>query len=374
MNETSASQNGRMVGRIPVRNLWLMMFYASELRLQTGNNSVSLEESPDDIPNLVAELLSGLVENRLRRRLGVGFSIREAALSRVRGKINVLKTERQQLLARGLVSCRFEELTVDTPKNRLVRGALEILSKLVTRNDLRHRCRVLASTLKSQGVIGPVPPRSELELIRFGRQDPDDQPIIVAAKLAFDLSLPTEEAGSHVLPTPDREETWVRRLFEKAVGGFYRKHLVPIGWRVTCGETLQWPVQSKTDGIGRILPSMKTDVVLEKVEEGKRIVIDTKFNEIVTKGWHRNETLRSGYLYQMYAYLRTQEGRGKVGFEQSEGILLHPAVGERVDESVVIQGHRLRFVTVDLSSTASDFRERLLGLFETEFTRFEKRN
>ena len=43
---------------------------------------------------------------------------------------------------------------------------------------------------------------------------------------------------------------------------------------------------------------------------GRRIVIDTKFTSIVTAGWYREETLRSGYVYQIYAYLRSQVGRG----------------------------------------------------------------
>jgi 5-methylcytosine-specific restriction enzyme subunit McrC len=372
MAEILTSPEVGMVGRIPVRNLWLLMLYASRLEVETGKSAVRIEDAPDDIPNLVAELLAFSVENRLRRHLSFGYSFREASLSRVRGKIDVLKTECHQLLSRGLVACRFEELTIDTPRNRFVRAALDAIARLVTEKTLRNRCRSLSFALRGRGVTGPAPTRSEIELIRFGRHDADDQTMIVAAKLVFDLSLPTEEAGSHTLPIPDREEKWVRRLFEKAVGGFYRKHLVPKGWRVVCGETLQWPIQWKSSGMDQILPLMKTDVVLEKVDEGKRIVIDTKFNEIVTNGWFRKETLRSGYLYQMYAYLRSQEVRGEAMFDRAEGVLLHPAVGEWVDESVVIQGHRLRFVTVDLSASARNFREQLLGLVETETPAFEK--
>jgi 5-methylcytosine-specific restriction enzyme subunit McrC len=37
-----------------------------------------------------------------------------------------------------------------------------------------------------------------------------------------------------------------------------------------------------------------------------------------------------------------------------------------VDESVLIQGHRLRFATVDLTSSHADLRERLLQLVSLE--------
>ena len=106
------------VGRIPVRNLWLLMLYASDLFRQIGRKKVSVEDNPDDIPDLVAEILAHAVEDRLYRNLSSGFRQREAELSRVRGRIDLLTTERHQLLARGKVACRFEELTIDTPRNR----------------------------------------------------------------------------------------------------------------------------------------------------------------------------------------------------------------------------------------------------------------
>ena len=130
--------------------------------------------------------------------------------------------------------------------------------------------------------------------------------LVDAARLAFDLALPTEAAGTSVLPLPDREERWVRRLFERAVGGFHDVVLSPAGWRVATGRTLYWQIEWSTPGIDRILPNMRTDVVLDHPPSGRRIVVDRKFNSMLASGWHRDQALRSGYLYQIYAYLRSQ--------------------------------------------------------------------
>ena len=119
------------VGRIPVRNLWLLMLYASDLFRSSGKDHVGLEDNPDDLPDLVAEILAHAVEQRQRRHLSLGYQTRKATLNRVRGRIDVLTTERHQLLARGLVACKFEELTIDTPRNRFVRAALEAISRIV---------------------------------------------------------------------------------------------------------------------------------------------------------------------------------------------------------------------------------------------------
>ena len=51
---TALKESG-YIGRIPVRNLWLLMLYASDLFRQLDEASqVAVEENPDDIPDLVA--------------------------------------------------------------------------------------------------------------------------------------------------------------------------------------------------------------------------------------------------------------------------------------------------------------------------------
>lgn len=317
----------------------------------------------------MAEILARAVETRQRRRLSFGYRSRDAVVNRVRGRIDVLTTERHQLLERGLVACRFDELTIDTPRNRFVRAALETISRVVKQPKIAHRCRALASGMKTMGVSGNPPTRAGMSADRFGRHDAEDRPMVAAAKLAFDLALPTEAVGSNMLSLPNREEAWVRRLFERAVGGFYDLVLSQEGWRVKCGSTLGWQIEQKTSGIDKILPSMRTDVVLEHAPQKRRIVIDTKFTSIVTRGWYREETVRSGYVYQIYAYLRSQEGNGDPLARHASGLLLHPSIGEMVDETVVIQGHAIRFATVDLGGSAGEIREQLIRMvkFPDEF-------
>lgn len=355
---------GGYIGRIPVRNLWLLMLYASDLFRMQGTGSVGLEDNPDELPDLIAEILIRAVELRQRRHLSFGYQSCDAVLNRVRGRIDLLQTERHQLLARGRVACHFDHLTVDTPRNRLVRAALEKIAGVVARRDLTYRCRSLAEDLKAQGVSGKTPTRAELSKERFGRHDADDQFMVAAARLAFDLAIPTEAPGMNRLPFPEREVTWVRRLFERAVGGFYGVVLPPRGWRVQCGASLGWQIERKTMGIDRILPAMRTDMVLDHASTQRRIIIDTKFTSILTSGWYREESLRSGYIYQIYTYLRSQVGRGDSLADCATGLLLHPSVGDLVDETAVIQGHSIRFATVDLTASVAEIRSQLLHFAE----------
>ena len=364
--ENIIAANDEEVGKvsgIPVRNLWLLMLYASRIfRTLQKVTQVEVEENPDDIPDLVAEILCHHVERRIRRNLSYGYQHREAVLDRVRGRIDMLKTERHLLLNRGKVACRFDELTVNTARNCLVRAALEKISKIVRNDNLAHKCRSLAVSMKHMGVIGECPdPRSVL-LDRFGLQDADDRPMVVAAHLTFDLALPTETAGTRYMSPPSREVTWIRKLYEKGIAGFYDVMLSDSGWQVEAGKRIYWPIQEKTPLIDKIFPSMQTDIILNNVDQKNRIVIDTKFTSVVGSSEYREETLHSGYIYQIYAYLRSQEDYEDPLAAKATGLLLHPSVGKMVNESVVIQSHKIQFATVDLAVEAKEIRKQLLQI------------
>jgi len=91
------------------------------------------------------------------------------------------------------------------------------------------------------------------------------------------------------------------------------------------------------------------------------VVIDTKFSSILSSGRFGNAGLKSGYIYQMYAYVRSQEGRDPQ-WDGAAGLFLHPAIDGALHEHAVIQNHPITFATVDLSDTATAIRDELRGL------------
>ena len=95
--------------RIPVRNLWLLQLFASDLYRTAGTQLSGIESLPEDVAQLVSRMLADAVSDRLRTGLTVGFHRRTDDLGRVRGKIDILGTERHRLLERGKVRCTFDE-------------------------------------------------------------------------------------------------------------------------------------------------------------------------------------------------------------------------------------------------------------------------
>ncbi|MXZ91693.1 MAG: 5-methylcytosine-specific restriction endonuclease system specificity protein McrC [Chloroflexi bacterium] len=363
MTTTLEATSPGFIGRIPVRNIWLLLLYASQLYQELpGSRRVELEDAPDDIPELVAEILTSAVARRMRRNLNTDYQRRQHDLNRVRGRINLLRTERRQLLQRARVACIFDELTVDTPRNRYVKGALLRLASVI-RADLASRCRNLAAQLERAGVQTEIDSnrlRHSLAMDYLGWTDTEERQMLAAAQLAIDLAIPTEESGFSLLPLVNRPETRGWELYERAVAGFYDAVLSPNGWRVTAQSPATWQLADSTPGLRELMPGMVRDVVLERA--GRRIVIDTKFTSIIVTGQQGKETFKSGSIYQIYAYLRSQENDDDSLSLNSAGILLYPAICVDYHETAIIQGHQIHFATVNLAADSRNIRKQLLRI------------
>jgi 5-methylcytosine-specific restriction enzyme subunit McrC len=189
--------------------------------------------------------------------------------------------------------------------------------------------------------------------------------MITLAKLVFDLVLPTEDAGGHAMSRVEKDAALVRRLFEKAVGNFYRAELAGAGWRVQQGKTLDWQIEFLTHGAKALFPGMVSDIILENESLARRLVIDTKFTSVFGRSQHREAILKSGYIYQLYTYLRSQERADDPLSLDAGGVFLHPTVEGDLDETVRIQGHEIRFVTIDLMLPTAVILARLRSLVQS---------
>ena len=345
--------------RIPVRNLWLLMLYASRLyqRSEIVRNR-GVEENPDDLLELVAEVLVAAVERRLQRSLGRQYRERTATLNRVRGHIDLLATESRMLLAQGRVACRFHELSVDNLCNRTLLTALVLGARHVRDKSLERRARRLADTLAQYGVSRELISVREAAQLSLGRNQRDDVEAVDAAWLVMQMVIPAEHKGWASGREPEREASEIRHLYEAAVRGFYRA-VLPPEWHAVGATQHGWPVVDETAGLRAVLPIMKTDTVLETVD--RPIIVETKFVDALKANQYGTPRLDPKYVYQLYAYVQSQHDRDELS-STAEGVLLYPVVGQHLDEAATIQGHRYRILTVDLAASASAIRRTLLSV------------
>ncbi|OHO55438.1 hypothetical protein HMPREF2635_05195 [Corynebacterium sp. HMSC035E02] len=338
---------------VPIRSVWLLQLYASHAYTHGSIVDGDVDKHDTELAELAVEMLCDSVEKRLRHDLTRGFTIGERTLARVRGRIDTLKTAREHLLEKGLVACRFNELTTDSPVNQFLRTALEtgfVLMHAQSSPELAQRCRRLASRLAAAGVSLPTTtPQLPARLL------PADQSVLDIAQLLLDFAIPAKGKTGHAFARAEMTQPQLRALFERALLGVFRYHLSPLGWRVSGAERLAW----NTDSSSPFIPGMLTDIMLRS-PEGKLVIVDAKFTDLfATSRFTDALTLKNEHMYQLYAYLRSQEHRGEE-WTHASGMMLYATAASESDVDFNLDGHRISFRSVSLDSTPRAFRESVL--------------
>jgi 5-methylcytosine-specific restriction enzyme subunit McrC len=330
-----------------------MLLYAWKLPQFLGTKSIELEDSPD-LPNLLARVLSFATRAQLRRGIHRDFVDFEDRLRYLRGRVDLLGSARRLELIHGTATCRYDELVEDNLANRILKASLlRLASRPRLHHSLRQTLRALASRLASVQPLASVPAHL-FSQVRIGRNNASYRLLLEVCRLVWNLKLPLEDSGVDPFSGLLKDELRMSTVFESFVRNFYRQDAE--GFKVGY-EWLEWP----TSGNRRYLPGMKTDVSLTGPD--RRIVIDTKYYYKTLVERDGYTTLHSGHLYQLFAYLRTQEGRGRP-FDTAEGILLYPTVESHVHECYQIQGHEMTVATLDLSSDWQSIEARLRSLLD----------
>jgi 5-methylcytosine-specific restriction enzyme subunit McrC len=357
----SAQLASKIAGQIPVRNAWYILLYAWDMAQWRGRWPTAAEGGPK-LLGLLARILSAATRDLLKRQLGRAHTVHRETIRGIRGRIDLAGSLKRLTFERAEAQCVFPELSVDTPKNRILRATLHRLAadprlkhvKAEEEAGLRHELRTLVRAM--EGVLLVPISATDFSRLQLGRNDRDYALPIAICALIRRLEMPTEDVGDHAFTALLRDEITFHLLFERFVRNFYR--LTLEGYEVG-RENLYW-----NDELGcSLVPSMQTDItIVEKRPPFRRLIIDTKYSiKTLEAPPHGGPKFKSENLYQLYAYLRTQEHRSDA-YRCAEGMLLYPTTGGDLNEAMIVQGHRMRVATVDLSREWEAIEARLLAL------------
>jgi 5-methylcytosine-specific restriction enzyme subunit McrC len=174
--------------------------------------------------------------------------------------------------------------------------------------------------------------------------------------LIYDNLLVDEKTGKAKFKDFLRDEAAMARLFERFVYNFFRREQSAFHVK---SDRFDWQDINADEDSLRLLPTMKTDVSLSSSD--RYIVLDTKYYVKTLQSYYDNETIHSGNLYQIFAYLKNLQC-SESSNRKLEGVLLYPTVSKTLDLEYVVHGHRLRIVTLKLDTTWKEIRQRLLEL------------
>lgn len=358
----AAEPGGPRPPAIPIRNAWYLLLYAWNMVAFRGSGSGDVERSPT-LLGLLARVLARSTSDLLRRELGREFAARAAPVSGVRGRIDFARSLRRLDFESGRASCKFSELDIDTPRNRILRSTMASLVRdprvdpIGTTDGVELRHELGTAVRAMEGVTLENVTRETFRRLRLGRNDQGYSLPLTICALIHHLNIPTEQAGDHTIAALLRDEITFHALFERFVRNFWRTHL---GDRFDVrSDVLSWFDELACP----LAPAMRTDISLrEKVPPFRRLVVDTKYyRSALSTGPFGTTKFHSGHLYQLYAYLRTQEHRSDE-HRDAEGMLLYPTTTVELDEAMRVQGHRIRVATVNLAQPWPAIEARLHAL------------
>ena len=343
---------------IPVRNVYYLFLYAWDKFPEGQVIEVGGELGPE-LPNLLARVLLSCARTLLRRGLERHYQPLVDELAGPRGRFLITESIKKNTMVSGRIVCAFDDLTIDTQANRIIKAALKALGD-ATEIDSALSVQ-LANMAKRFGAVKNVRfTRQLFRSLQIGRANGRYGLAMQVCRLAADLMLPSEGGRSFHFVDILEDETSMSTVFEHFVRNFYRAEQSSF---VANAELINWEAEGSEDAI-RFLPRMITDITLRSPE--RTIVIDAKYYKetLVTRYVGGQPKVQSAHLYQIQTYLRNMRGNASPD-DTAEGILLYPSIdGTPVRLDMRIGGHRTRVWTVDLTQPWPDIHRELLELLE----------
>ncbi|MDG1463124.1 MAG: 5-methylcytosine-specific restriction endonuclease system specificity protein McrC [Gammaproteobacteria bacterium] len=347
-----------MSSPIPVKNIYYLLSYAWDRLPESEVTDVSGLESTE-LVDLFATVLSGGINHLLRRGLDQGYLLHDEEIAGVRGRINVARTARRMLLAHGRAHCEFDELSIDTQPNRILRATVRRLLKAKNVDkELRLKLRGLDRELRD---VTEVPLTKHLfRSVQLHGNNRYYRFLLNICEMALDMSLVDEEEGAYRFRDFIRDERAMARLFESFLFNFYRIERPDLRLKK---ERIYWQASSSSDPELRFLPTMETDISVRNKPHTETLIIDAKFYEQTFQKHYDKESVHSANLYQLASYLRNLEYREGPD-SQAAGMLIYPVVERSVRLSYELNGHPMQIATVNLNAEWQDIRAELLELIE----------
>ena len=303
---------------IPVQNLYHLLTYAWDQLEEAKQVNVTAEPA-DTLLDLLARVLVQGTTHLLKRGLARDYVPEQELTGRLRGRLLLGESMRQQTLPTARAWCAFDELSHDVLVNRLLKSALhQLLTAPTLAKSLRQELRALYVRLGDVALV-PVRDVRLYEQVKLHRHTAHYGLVLSICRLVHEEVLLTQETGDHLFRDFTGNDKRMAALFERFVRNFYKQRQTNYKAQA---ETLEWALTTTTPQAAAVLPIMKTDVSLTRKED--KVIMDCKYYREALKPHYDKEKLISANLYQLYAYV--QHAKRQVPKRPVRGILLYPVV------------------------------------------------
>ena len=325
-----------------------MLAYAFQvLNEQTFRNLATEEFS--NTADLFAAILSKGISTQIKRGLGKSYVQQEEALSSIRGKIDISESVKTQSIQRKQLICSYDEFSVDTKMNRIIKATVKLLLK----SDIdKARKKELMKLMVFFGEVSDIDLYSVDWRMSYNRNNQSYRMLMGICYLVVKGLLHTQADGSMKL-MDFLDEQRMCRLYEKFILEYYRKE---FPWISANASQIPWQLD---DDSYELLPVMQTDIMLSV---GKKVlIIDAKYYAHLTQVQYGVHTLHSANIYQIFTYVKNKEAELSGKQHEVSGMLLYAKTDEDVypENEYSMSGNRICVRTLNLDCCFDEIRSQL---------------
>ena len=343
-----------MPSEIPIQNLYYLLSYAWNHLDENEEVSIAAKDC-HSLTELFARILATGTQRLIKRGLERDYLPHREETAVPRGRMDMTASFGLLAAKRGRLVCDFDELSHNTLPNQILSRTIAALVKVPgfgeTTTALLHQQHEMLRSIKPISLSART-----FRRVRLHRNNRDYRLLLNICELLHHSRLPEQQDGTVHFQDFHRDPKRMPALFEAFVKTFYQREQdeydvssIQLKWDAVCSEE-----------DSAVLPIMRTDVSLQSPD--RTLIIDCKFYKKALISRYESVKVQSSHLYQLYAYLRNAERYP--GWEQSDGMLLYPAVSHGFDHCFEIEGRQIRAATVDLAQDWKGIEKTLLNLLK----------
>lgn len=342
-----------------IRNIYYMLAYAFQVLRQKNYDDVAAEDF-DNIQDLFAAILAKGVSQQIKQGLHREYITKNEDLPAMRGKLDIYGTIKNQIQRKKILSCEYDELSVNNIFNQILKTTITILLRDSGVKKLRKAdLKKVILFFHDVDVIDP--PSIRWNSLMYQRNNKNYEMLINVCYFVLDGMLQTTDKGKYKIAS--FSDAHMHKLYEKFVLEYFKRHHSYLS-EVRAAQ-VKWNLAEGTEeNIIRFLPVMQTDIFLRYKEQV--LIIDTKYYSHTMQMQYNKATLHSGNMYQIFTYVKNQDA---MNTGNVSGMLLYAKTEESItpDCSFVIGGNKISVKTLDLNKEFNLIAAQLDQIAEEHF-------
>lgn len=331
-----------------------MLSYAFKVLNESSYKTIETEEF-DNVYDLCATILVKGLSKQIKRGLEREYVLQKNTLSSLRGKINISDSIRTNTLLRNQLSCEYDEFTINSYKNQIIKTTLMVLLK----SDIdKTRKKEIKKILLFYDDIDVINPHNINWNLHYNKNNQSYQMLISICYLVINGLILSENEGKekHMMFFDDQR---MCKLYERFILEYYKKEHPEL---VAAAPQIQWVLGDDDDDY--LLPKMQTDITLKNKKSSKILVIDAKYYSHNTQKQYEKNTIHSSNLYQIFTYVKNLEAKNIDQNQTIAGMLLYAKTTDDIQPSAKynMSGNQISVGALDLNTPFSDIKAYLDSL------------